>query len=221
MKIIKMNIADLKHPEKNIRKHPRKQLDEMRRSINMFGQFRPVVIDETNTILAGNGLVIAMREMGEETVDVLKYDNLTKNQKKKLMIADNQVASLGVDDYGAIEEVMKELGIDGDLDIPGYDEEAVRMLVENATQIVEEVSTYGVYPQEEVDRIKQVEAEREENGMKPVEQTYNTPPAQPAYTPPAYEDEDDEEPEQKTYSKTVSTGERYVICPHCGERIYL
>lgn len=34
-----MRIDALQHPEKNVRKHSRKQIDEMKRSITMFGQF--------------------------------------------------------------------------------------------------------------------------------------------------------------------------------------
>ena len=81
-----MRIDELRHPEKNIRKHSRKQIEEMKRSLNMFEQFRPIVVDDTNTILCGNGLVIALREMGEEEAEVIQYEGLTENQKKKLMI---------------------------------------------------------------------------------------------------------------------------------------
>ncbi len=82
MKIIKMNITDLKEPKKNIRIHTKNQIKEFVRSINMFGQIRPVVIDEDNTILAGNGLVMALKEAGKEKVDVYKVENL--NEKVQL-----------------------------------------------------------------------------------------------------------------------------------------
>ena len=62
MNIIQMNIAELRHPEKNVRNHSKKQIKEMMRSLDKFKQFRPIVVDENNTILCGNGLVMAMRE---------------------------------------------------------------------------------------------------------------------------------------------------------------
>lgn len=89
MKVTKIRLADLIKPEKNVRIHTEQQLKEFRRSIEMFGQIRPIVVDENNVILAGNGLYDTLLAMGKDTADVYRYDNLTENQKKKLMIADN------------------------------------------------------------------------------------------------------------------------------------
>ena len=221
MKTIKMQIADLRHPEKNIRRHPEKQIKEMKRSLEKFGQFRPVVVDEKNTILAGNGLVTAMREMGYTEADVLKYTNLSEKDKKKLMIADNQVASLGLDDYGAIEEIIRSL--DGDVDIPGYDEDTLRMIVEEASSAVNEVMSYGVYATSEVESLKAVEQERNENGFQPVAQTYAPEPpsaAQQVQTAPADYEPPEEFEAGKVYAKPQET-EKYILCPHCGKKIYI
>ena len=95
MEIITMKLADLRKPEKNVRIHTEQQLKEFRRSVEMFGQIRPIVVDEKNVILAGNGLYDTLAAMGKDTAEVYRYDNLTENQKKKLMIADNKIFSLG------------------------------------------------------------------------------------------------------------------------------
>ena len=83
MKVITMKLADLVKPEKNVRIHTEKQLKEFQRSVEMFGQIRPIVVDENNIILAGNGLYDTLIAMGKETADVYQYDYLTENQKKK------------------------------------------------------------------------------------------------------------------------------------------
>ena len=212
---IVMNIAELRHPEKNVRSHSKKQIEEMKRSIKMFGQFRPVIIDDTNTILCGNGLVTAMNEMGIETVEVLKYDSLTANQKKKLMIADNQIASLGTDNMDVIEEFIKSL--DGDLDVPGYDEDTLALLCAESEEVTEQAMNYGVYSPDEVEAVR----EQGNKPMKPVEQTYNPATEPPQYSMPnrEYSPSQPENEEQVQYS-TAET-QRYVICPHCGEKIYL
>lgn len=88
MEITTMKLADLVKPEKNVRIHTEQQLSEFQRSVKMFGQIRPIVIDEKNVILAGNGLYDTLVAMGKETADVYRYENLTENQKKKLMIAE-------------------------------------------------------------------------------------------------------------------------------------
>ena len=56
MRVVKMKLADLVKPEKNVRIHTEQQIKEFRRSVEMFGQIRPIVVDEKNIILAGNGL---------------------------------------------------------------------------------------------------------------------------------------------------------------------
>ena len=64
MKLTKINLSELKAPEKNVRIHSDKQINEFIRSIDMFDQIRPIVVDENYTILAGNGLYAALTAMG-------------------------------------------------------------------------------------------------------------------------------------------------------------
>ena len=114
-------------PERNIRLHTDKQIKEFRRSIEMFGQIRPVVIDEDNVVLAGNGLVETLRSMGCTEADCYVVKGLTENEKKKLMLADNRIFDLGVDDMAAFDAFVLELK--DDLDIPGFDEDMLKSLV--------------------------------------------------------------------------------------------
>lgn len=215
MNVIKMKIADLKHPEKNVRKHPEKQIKELIRNVKKFGQYRPVIVDENNTILCANGLVMAMREMGLEEVEVVQYDDLSENDKKKLMIADNQTASLGVDDYAAVEEILRSLG--DDLDVPGYDEDSIKLLVGDVESIVDSVQSYGIYTPEEIDKVNREKENREENGFKQVAQTY----------------QEGESPVDEYVNETIPAGngndedmrvtstQKFVVCPHCGEKVYI
>ena len=99
MKISRKKLSELHHPEKNIRKHTAKQITEYVRSIQMFGQIRPLVVDEIGTILTGNGLYDALSSMGIETADCYVISGLTDKQKTKLMLADNKVYELGANDW--------------------------------------------------------------------------------------------------------------------------
>ena len=47
MKIVKRPLSELRKMEKNIRRHTDKQIKEYVRSLQMFGQIKPVVVDET------------------------------------------------------------------------------------------------------------------------------------------------------------------------------
>ena len=119
MKITVKKLSELHKPAHNIRRHSEKQLTEYIRSIEMFGQVKPLVVAEDGEIIAGNGLYEALLRMGRETCDCYVMVGLTDIQKKKLMMADNKVYELGFTDVDAIEELVKEL--DGDVDVPGWD----------------------------------------------------------------------------------------------------
>lgn len=117
MNITVKKLAELHKPTHNIRRHSDKQITEYIRSIEMFGQVKPLVVAEDGEIIAGNGLYEALLRMGRETCDCYVMVGLTDVQKKKLMMADNKVYELGFTDVDAIEELVKEL--DGDVDVPG------------------------------------------------------------------------------------------------------
>ena len=124
MNVVKMPIGNLKRPERNVRMHTEAQLKEFERSVNMFGQIRPIVVDDNLTILAGNGLYNTLLRLGWEQVDVLQMKGLTEAQKRKLMLADNRIYSIGIDDTESIDIILSELG--DDLDIPGFSERGHR-----------------------------------------------------------------------------------------------
>ena len=64
MKIVSKKLSELHPIEKNIRRHPEKQIKEYVRSVEMFGQIKPLTVDENGTILVGNGLYEALKLMG-------------------------------------------------------------------------------------------------------------------------------------------------------------
>ena len=66
MKITRVKLADMRKMDKNVRKHTEKQIKEYVRSLEMFGQVRPIVVDEDNTIIAGNGMYDALLSMGRD-----------------------------------------------------------------------------------------------------------------------------------------------------------
>lgn len=209
MQELVMKVADLRAPERNVRIHTDQQLKEFEKSIRMFGQIRPIVVDENNEILAGNGLYLTLMRLGIDEARVYKYDDLTSAQKKKLMIADNKIFNLGIENMDTLNEFLSEL--QGDLDIPGYDEDILRQMFADADELTEQISNYGTLDQSEIDTIREQtrrEEERENASPQPVAQ-----PA-PAQSTEAQENAPADDPER------AETG-RFVICPKCGERIWL
>lgn len=209
MEIITMKLVDLVKPEKNVRIHTEQQLKEFQRSVKMFGQIRPIVVDENNVILAGNGLYETLIAMGKETADVYKYDNLTENQKKKLMIADNKIFSLGIENLDTLNSFLEDL--QGDLDIPGFDEDILKQMVSEAEDVTEKLSEYGTLDDEEIQSIKE-SGERKEQQIQKAEAEQAKPAPQPIAQPQQEMPEDSED---------TTEVKKFVICPKCGEKIWL
>ena len=142
MKIVTRPLAELRLMEKNIRRHTDRQLKEYVRSVEMWGQLRPAVIDEDGTVLAGNGLVQALRLAGKETCDCFVLSGLTEAQKKKVMLSDNRVYELGYTDTQVFDEIIRDL--EGDTDVPGWDPDLLEMLSATVREADEIIRQYGV-----------------------------------------------------------------------------
>lgn len=215
MNSITMKLTDMVRPEKNVRIHTEQQLREFERSVKMFGQIRPIVVDEKNVILAGNGLYETLLRMGYEEALVYQYTDLTENQKKKLMIADNKIFSLGIENLDTLNSFLEDL--QGDLDIPGFDSEILKQMVSDAEEVTEKLSEYGTLDESEIQAIR----DRTERSQKPTEpnmpdsgSSTNENPQNTAITTTsdAVHEEQDEE---------IAEVKKFVICPKCGEKIWL
>lgn len=204
MNVVKMPLSTLKRPERNVRMHTEKQLKEFERSVTMFGQIRPIVVDDERTILAGNGLYETLLRMGWTEADVLQVQGLSDSQKKKLMLADNKIYGLGVDDLDSFDAILNEL--QDDLDIPGFDEELLKSMVSQASEVTEKLQEYGTLDDEEIGEIRAAR-ERKEQYMSAESEEPADEPEDAAVATPAVEER---EPVRQ-----------YVICPHCGEKVWL
>jgi hypothetical protein len=148
MDIEAVAIASLRPPPRNTRRHPEAQITEFCRALLMFGQTRPIVIDEEGMVLAGNGLVEAATKLEWAEVQAIRMRGLSESDKSKLILSDNKIFQMGVDDYDAIKSVLGSLG---DYNVPGFDEELLRGLIGNVDQLTESfTSNYGKLSPEEI-----------------------------------------------------------------------
>ena len=202
MTVVRKPLSALRRPARNVRMHTDKQLKEFRRSVEMFGQIRPIVVDEAGVILAGNGLYETLLQMGASEADCYVVSGLTEAQKKKLMLADNRVFNLGVDDLSALDAFVQELK--DDLDIPGYEEDLLRAMVMEAEEAAAALGEYGTIDEDRAEAIRDARARteaREEAAARNAEE----------YVPPAAGTQPQEE----------EPARRFILCPKCGERIWL
>lgn len=222
MKIERLYIADLRPAEKNTRIHNRKQIDELVRSFKMFGQIRPIIIDEDNVIWCGNGFFEAAKQAGETQIDAYRIVGLNENQKRKLMLADNQTFLLGATNTAIMDEFLTEMQ---DFDVPGFDEETLSQLYGAIEEATEELQNYGVIDQESVKTIERVEAAR--NDIQEERVFVQDEVKNASYAPSEGAEVDDSLPSTlKSTDGMVNIPKDnntrpYIVCPRCGEHIYV
>lgn len=213
-KVVK-KLSELVQPEKNVRIHTEKQLQEFEKSVRMFGQLRPIVIDENNVILAGNGLYETLKRMGRGEAECYQYLELTENQKKKLMIADNKIFSLGIENLDTLNDFLVEL--QGDLEIPGFDEEILRQMVSDAEEVTDKIAEYGTLDEEEIRSIKEGNERREQKAV----QDAQTVPVGSSSPVPEGADLETASAGMTPESESTTEVKRFVICTNCREKIWL
>jgi ParB-like chromosome segregation protein Spo0J len=64
VKIEKINISEITEYENNAKLHPREQIEQIKKSINEFGNNDQIAIDENNVIIEGHGRYKALQELG-------------------------------------------------------------------------------------------------------------------------------------------------------------
>jgi DNA modification methylase len=129
--------ASLRPWAKNARTHSKKQLRQIAESIKTFGFTNPVLIDQTNTILAGHGRVEAAKSLRMATVPCLRIEHMTEAEKRAYVIADNKLAlNAGWDEEMLAQELQGLLATENlgfDIDVIGFEVAEIDSLVEGLT----------------------------------------------------------------------------------------
>lgn len=122
---------------RNSRTHSPQQVKQIAASIKEFGFTNPVLIDESNGIIAGHGRVMAAEHLQLTEVPCIRLEYLTETQKKAYVIADNKLAlnagwdeemlNLELHDLHAADFDLGMIGFEPDelSDLMGYDDKEV------------------------------------------------------------------------------------------------
>jgi len=220
MKIQKEKLINLKiHPD-NVRLHRVDQKKALFKSFEMFGQIRPIVIDENNLILAGNGFVESLIDYVPEVekfeVDVYKVVNLSEKDKKKLMLADNQTYELGSMNHEKVLQFLEEIAAEEDFEIPGFEPEVVRSMFEITT---EEIDKYGSMRPEEIIDMKDIADQKAVTKENILEERKK----EREFVKPDEEESEYIEINNENIKTEMKNDEvkPYVKCPNCGEKVWL
>ena len=128
LKIEYLPIKALKPYEKNTRKHQKKDVDNIARSIEKYGMCDAIGIwGEQNIIVEGHGRMLACKQLGMTEVPVVRLDHLTDEQRREYAIAHNATAELSEWDLDILPDELAYLDFDGfdfDFKMPYQEEES-------------------------------------------------------------------------------------------------
>lgn len=107
-----IDINELKPYKNNARLHPQEQIEKITNSIKEFGFITPVIIDENNTILVGHGRTEAAKAAGLTQVPYRRITNLTDDQKRAYILADNKLSDLAEWDEDLLKMELEKIELD-------------------------------------------------------------------------------------------------------------
>jgi DNA modification methylase len=113
LSIIYRKISELKPYPRNARTHKRKQVNQIAAAIQEFRFTNPVLIDESDQIIAGHGRVQAAKQLGLTEIPTVKIGHLSRTQKRALILADNRLAEKAGWDLEILAVELQDLSADG------------------------------------------------------------------------------------------------------------
>lgn len=112
----------------NPNRHSEYQIKELARSIERYGQYYPIVVDENMQILCGHGKKLALESLGIQEAKVVIIRGLSEKQKMKLVLEDNKIQNLSSIRYDIVDELIKQIG---ETDILGYSDDYIKTIIED------------------------------------------------------------------------------------------
>ena len=136
MKIIQLPIDKLSKDPANARKHSQKNIDSIIASLRRFGQQKPIVVDKSNVVRAGNGTLEAARQLGWETIAAVQSE-LVGADMSAYAIADNRTSELAEWDDEVLKATLE--GFDDALrEAAGFDLDEVEKLLQEQREVTED-----------------------------------------------------------------------------------
>jgi ParB-like chromosome segregation protein Spo0J len=124
MTIEHLPINTLSPDPANARRHPDRNLEQIKASLRRFGQQKPIVVDSSNVVRAGNGTLAAAKALGWKTIAAVRSD-LGRTELTAYAITDNRSAELAEWDT----EVLAATLADSEIGDVGFSSEEIDKLI--------------------------------------------------------------------------------------------
>lgn len=123
-KVERRPVADLVPYARNARTHSPEQVDQIAASIREWGWTTPVLVDESNEIIAGHGRILAAHKLKLATVPVMTAIGWTEAQKRAYVLADNKLALNAGWDMDLLKTELLDLDhLNFDLGLVGFNQD--------------------------------------------------------------------------------------------------
>ena len=110
MNIEHLPIASLSLDPANARRHPERNLEQIKSSLRRFGQQKPIVVDAANVVRAGNGTLAAAEALGWTMIAAVRSE-LQKTEMTAYAITDNRSAELAEWDHEILAATLADIEI--------------------------------------------------------------------------------------------------------------
>ena len=117
LKIEYVPISTIKPYKNNAKLHPKEQIEQIKKSMQEFGNIDPIGVWH-NEVVEGHGRLEAAKQLGMETIPIIRLDDLTDEQRKVYALIHNQLTiNTGFD----IELLSAELEEISSIDMSEFD----------------------------------------------------------------------------------------------------
>lgn len=112
MEITKIRLKDIKPYGNNAKLHPKTQIEQIKKSIQEFGNNDPIAVDEENVIIEGHGRYQALKELGFEEAECIILRGLTEDQKNAYRLVHNKLTMNSDFDLEALYAELEKIELD-------------------------------------------------------------------------------------------------------------
>lgn len=109
-------------PERELRKHPPRQIANLAKSIERFGFVAPILIDARGQVIAGLARIAAAKRLGRTHAPAVRVEHLSEDEVRAYRIADNKLAEAAEWDISALKiEIGELIELDFDMEAIGFE----------------------------------------------------------------------------------------------------
>ena len=120
-------ISELHPYEHNAKLHPPEQIEALRRSFREFGMIVPVGIDGQDRVIYGHGRLLAAQAEGWDQVPTVTVEDLSEDQRKAFIHADNLLGETGYDKDTLRSEAHALQAAGFDITLVGFEAAGIRL----------------------------------------------------------------------------------------------